>query len=114
MWKGDEVDVDPLVVTDQEMHTTIKVCLSSPMWIFYIVYASTSLTNRLRLWDNLKHFHNTVTGPWVLCGNFNEVTTGSEKFEGNQVNNTRINAFLECLQRIGMHDRLQWFTFHMD
>lgn len=95
--------VEPFVVTDQEIHATVKVSPSSPAWSFSVIYACTCLNNRLRLWHNLKALHDINLIPWLICGDFNEVLNASETFGGNPVN-TRITTFLDCLPHLGMHD----------
>lgn len=42
------------------------------------------------LYDNYK-------GPWLLGGDFNEITHASDKFGGKNINNSSANKFLDCI-----------------
>lgn len=68
------------------------------MDILPLVYASTRFNNRKVLWDNLEQISITHTLLRVLCGDFNEITSATDKFGGNPINNNRANALLTYLK----------------
>lgn len=45
-----------------------------------------------------------ITLPWLVCGDFNEVTNASEKLGGNPIKNNRVSAFVKCINEMNMLD----------
>lgn len=56
------------------------------------------------LWSNLKTVATSFKGPWLVTGDFNEVTKANEKFGGLPINYSRISKFLNCLDFCGLID----------
>nr|XP_009790175.1 PREDICTED: uncharacterized protein LOC104237683 [Nicotiana sylvestris]XP_016461404.1 PREDICTED: uncharacterized protein LOC107784743 [Nicotiana tabacum] len=104
MWKQEELTTDLVATTDQEIHVNIQVRGTSHIWLLSLVYASTDLANRSILLNNLETIARNHTLLWLLCGDFNEVTSASEKFGGRPINNTRANTFIQCLNNLDMID----------
>ncbi|XP_070035267.1 uncharacterized protein [Nicotiana tomentosiformis] len=105
LWREHEVaHVDPIAATNQEIHANVQVSTSSQPCILSWVYASTSFNNKKIRWDNLEHISVSHAQHWILCGDFNEITSAVDKFGGNPINNNRANALLDCLQNINMVD----------
>lgn len=111
MWKNGNIIVDQIGSTDQEVHAMIKVPNNPKPWLISIIYASSLLEERLILWENLKTVAHNFKGPWLVTGDFNEVTRASEKFGGLPVNNRRITEFLNCLGHCGLIDLGFKFTW---
>lgn len=72
--------------------------------VFILIYASTSYTARQILWNNLEQFAHSHTHAWLLCHDFNEVTTNAHKFGGNSTNTTHATAFTNYLNNTNMLD----------
>lgn len=104
LWRANELLVDPITATAQEIHASVQVSQSSPPWLISFIYASTSYHSRKILWDNLQIFSTNHNSPWLLCGDFNEVTTSNEKFGGSPINTNRSATFNKCLHNINMID----------
>lgn len=49
------------------------------------------------LWDKLKTLSVRHNLPWVVMGDFNDVTKEEEKFGGNGISSRRVNAYNECM-----------------
>lgn len=82
MWKQEELHMDPVAIRDQEIQVNVQVGTTTNTSLLSLVYASTLLVNRKILWNNLEIVGKNNTLSWLLCGDFNEVTNGSEKFGG--------------------------------
>ena len=64
LWKKDEVDIDLLVATKQEIHATVKVCHSNLIWFISAIYASPHLAKRRLVWSNLSEIAKLHSHPW--------------------------------------------------
>lgn len=104
LWHSNELTVNPATVTSQEIHAAVQVCPRSNPWLISVVYTSTNYSNRKILWNNLKEFNQHHHFAWLLCGDFNEVSSSAEKFGGNHINIRRSNTFNNCLNSLGMID----------
>lgn len=59
----------------------IKVLPTNLPWHFSTIYASTNYNNRKILWENLINFAHSITGSWLLAGDFNKILTQHDKWE---------------------------------
>ena len=83
LWKKDEADIDPLAVTEQEIHATVKVCYSNLTWFILAIYASPRWAERRLVWYNLSEIATLHNHPWLMIGDFNEILSSEDKFGGN-------------------------------
>lgn len=81
LW-NDQADVQPVVLIPQEIYLNIKV--SSPPFFFFLsaIYSKPYLSYKHALWKNLENFANNWSDPWLVLGDFNEITSTTEKFGG--------------------------------
>lgn len=82
IWDSNRISVDLLPHGQQALHLLVKV-YSNPKfaefsWLLSGVYASTTLENRLLLWEDIKTIPSNFNAPWVLIGDFNEVINTNE------------------------------------
>ncbi|KAK4718212.1 hypothetical protein R3W88_016550 [Solanum pinnatisectum] len=99
-----EVIIEPFVVTEQEIYATIKVSSTTTKWYFSTTYAKNSYTYRKTLWESLRNIATKINSPWLVYGDFNEVTNASEKLGGKPINNTKCSSFIRCLDDMNMID----------
>ncbi|XP_023928116.1 uncharacterized protein LOC112039472 [Quercus suber] len=104
LWKTDDVDVMLLSSFEQEIHATVKVHNSDPIWLISTIYARPRLSERRILWDSLKAVAQLHNLPWLMLGDFNEVLSSEDKFGGNQVSLNRTLQFKECSDVCNMLD----------
>ncbi|KAH0645314.1 hypothetical protein KY284_033198 [Solanum tuberosum] len=102
-WRSTDVTIEPFVLTDQEIHSTIKVSSKMPKYYFSIIYAKNSSSYRNFPWNNLGHINNNIKGPLLVCGDFNEVINASEKLRERPMNNIKC-APLSKLDNMGVID----------
>lgn len=82
LW-DDMIDLELIGHSRQELH--IKVKFSTK--IVYTLFATCCLNSihaKHILWDNLYQFSNTVTTPWLLVGDFNQIANNGEKYGGRK------------------------------
>lgn len=53
LWNNSSVNVHSFTRQDQAIHAMIEVIVTKKTWLFCSIYASTSVTNRNNLWNNL-------------------------------------------------------------
>jgi len=63
MWNSDEVNVDQIGGTNQEIHAMVKVKILPKTWLCSIIYDSSLLEERITLWNNLKTVASNYKGP---------------------------------------------------
>lgn len=81
----------------------IKLYLSTEVWFFTSVYTSPTYTIRLDLWHHLTSLRDTIKAPWMLVGDFNEITLPSELKGGNFDHNRAVN-FLNMIDSCNFLD----------
>ncbi|KAH0633697.1 hypothetical protein KY289_036658 [Solanum tuberosum] len=104
LWHENVVAVTSYRQSNQEMHVMVKVITTNTHWLFSIIYASTNLTHMSLLWDNLCTLKSHYSGPWLMCGDFNQVMSQNEKWGGRPINYTRANRFSTCMNHCDLVD----------
>jgi hypothetical protein len=97
LWRSDLVDVEVISATEQEVHALVRVSPSSSPWLLSAIYASPRFADRLVLWNNLKLIADSHNIPWAVMGDFNDIVSSDEKFGGNLICRTRVQAYLNCM-----------------
>lgn len=92
LW-NDQVDIQPATLTEQEIYLFIKVPNLTLSFMLTAVYARPYPHFKKILWDNLASFQASYTGPWLVLGDFNDITNPTEKFGGHSPNKARMNTF---------------------
>ena len=77
LWNGSRVKLQ--VVASSRYSITTVVAEGDRFWVLTIVYANLSVVTRPKLWEYLSAIRNCFKGPWVVMGDFNEITNSSEK-----------------------------------
>jgi hypothetical protein len=73
-------------------------------WRTTFVYGEPKRERRHEFWDLLRAIRSTCNGPWLCCGDFNEVLSQDEHIGPRDRTETRIAAFQDCLQDCGLMD----------
>ncbi|CAM8975881.1 unnamed protein product [Rhodiola kirilowii] len=85
----------------------ISVSVQTDMNIQYtctFVYASTSVSVRQNLWHDLLDMSSSITGPWIVAGDFNTISSGSEKKGGAAQAPGSMSDFNEFQMDCGLSD----------
>ncbi|GLT58776.1 hypothetical protein SLA2020_316440 [Shorea laevis] len=108
LWDDSRFSVDILTKGSQVIHALVKVishpCFSDFNWFLSAIYARPQYDIRCLLWDNLRKFSQTINGPWLAMGDFNDIIVQTEKFGGNPVPSYRIQAYTDCMSFCNLMD----------
>lgn len=81
LWNDALVNVTKIIVASKEIHCMVQVCPHGPPFLFSTIYATTLLSSRKVLWQNLKHIAYSYKGLWIVGGDFNDILYSNEKLE---------------------------------
>ena len=96
--------VEIITRSEHSIHAIVKVHSSSTSFLFTAVYAPPQFYKRKSFWDYLQNLALNIALPWVLMGDFNDMTSDDEKLGGLPVNRSRIAAFRNCIDICGLID----------
>ncbi|OMO56897.1 reverse transcriptase [Corchorus capsularis] len=101
-WEESVVNVDVFYSSSQLVHAHVKY--GELQFLLSVVYASPVLETRRRLWALLENFAATVDRPWVMIGDFNDVTHSNEKIGGVAHSVGRCMSFTGMIANCGLID----------
>ncbi|GLT87976.1 hypothetical protein SLE2022_060240 [Rubroshorea leprosula] len=108
LWNDYEVLVDVVATSSQAIHAVVKVTnqplLSSNSWFLSSIYGRPTFEIRTELWQELGSMSRVISSPWMIIGDFNDVVDQSEKFGGGSISQTRVCAYLNCMNDCNMQD----------
>jgi hypothetical protein len=52
----------------------------------------------------IRRLHSAWSGPWICCGDFNEILSGDEHFGSSEKSDSQMSLSMECLQSSGLLD----------
>jgi hypothetical protein len=104
MWKTGKWDVKLLACSDQFIHCEFyDVGGKLSHWIS-VIYAQNQLVNRKKLWIDIKNCANSIQGPWMVIGDFNNVLTVADRAGGKPVQPAEFYD-LDCMMdEIGLYE----------
>ncbi|XP_074271226.1 uncharacterized protein LOC141595154 [Silene latifolia] len=77
--------------------------MTSVGFYYTVVYGYNRAAERMDLWRRIKRYYQTVAGPWMLGGDFNNVLHTDERL-GSLVSLAEIKPFQECLMYCELRD----------
>ncbi|KAI9081684.1 hypothetical protein K1719_036338, partial [Acacia pycnantha] len=107
VWKKDHISVDVLRRERQFIHFRCSVPGKGVFFLTF-VYAIPRSELKQSLWQELLSLSSSMSGSWVLAGDFNDILSADERTGGVGVNFSRIDLFqnriLSCdLSDLGFH-----------
>ncbi|XP_074265751.1 uncharacterized protein LOC141588195 [Silene latifolia] len=103
IWNPGFYSVTILSVSSQVISAKVVENGSGDSFYFSVVYGFNEDDLRGELWEHLSTFHDNYPGPWVVCGDFNNVLHFNERI-GREVTWNEIAAFRECVDYCGLQD----------
>lgn len=87
LWLSNVLNMELVATTAQEIHCHIQVHPFPFKFLFSVIYASTNMAIRQYLWENIMCLYDNYKGPWIIGGDFNEITQEADKFGGLPISN---------------------------
>ncbi|XP_057250155.1 uncharacterized protein LOC130591221 [Beta vulgaris subsp. vulgaris] len=97
LWNSTRVHLTILRENFQSITALVEVRDNTPPFILTAVYASPRFNTRTLLWSNLYDMAESIDLPWIVFGDFNEVTCQAEKWGGNPISKSRTDLFNKML-----------------
>lgn len=94
-WKND-ISADVLDLSLYYCHMKVNGNQSFPSYYITFIYGPPVQSNRYLLWDWIKETAKTITEPWVLLGDFNQIISAEDKISNNGTT-SGINIFKETM-----------------
>ncbi|KAL9244383.1 hypothetical protein vseg_018163 [Gypsophila vaccaria] len=102
LWNPSKLNSNVLHIDSQCIVAEAQDRVSQGRFLFSLVYAFNSAADRLGLWELLPKYKN-YTGPWVVCGDFNNVLFLNERL-GSEVQMAEIEPFRKCVNECDLVD----------
>ncbi|XP_074301215.1 uncharacterized protein LOC141632574 [Silene latifolia] len=101
LWKGNSVDVEVLEMSEQYIHTKIRLVQTENVFLATFIYAFNKIEHRVPLWNALDRLSGN--GPWIILGDFNNVLYTNERL-GKAVRDEEMLPFQSTVARCDLHD----------
>lgn len=91
-WNPTVWNIDVLFLTEQ--YITVK-CMNKGGFEFFAtaVYASNRASERIMLWNKIIAHSKSISGPWIMIGDFNSRRSNKEKAGGRSVPDSVLDPF---------------------
>ncbi|XP_074277873.1 uncharacterized protein LOC141601483 [Silene latifolia] len=103
IWIPHLFNVTTLHLSAQAITVQVTEISTGDSFIFTFVYGFNDDGDRMSLWQELKHVHDTFSGPWGICGDFNNVLHYNERI-GRDVTWYEIMDFRDCVHYCDLMD----------
>lgn len=102
LWNPQNINVLPLATLVFEAHFKLKVNFS--IFILTALYASAIFSIRKSLSKKFSNLSSFIKLPWLIIGDFNEISHPSEKFGCRLVDRNKMNSFNNFLNKANLID----------
>ncbi|KAI7997086.1 hypothetical protein LOK49_LG10G01813 [Camellia lanceoleosa] len=104
IWNPTQVSVNVIVANQQVIQATIQR-KDYEDWVLAAVYASPNLILRQALWEDLEDTTKSMSKPWLIAGDFNEIGGQHERRSFSQsTHQNRSRNFNESINKCGLMD----------
>ncbi|KAL9240966.1 hypothetical protein vseg_015129 [Gypsophila vaccaria] len=96
LWNPMIIQVLSLEIEAHAIHAKCQLMPAGKGFWITMVYGFNKLVEREELWQSLCNTAGFVTGPWLWCGDFNSITSPTDRI-GREVHLSEIRPFQKCL-----------------
>ncbi|KAF5194778.1 hypothetical protein FRX31_015633 [Thalictrum thalictroides] len=104
LWDHNFFQITKVNSSKQFIHCQVRHLPTNFVFYSTFVYASNNRTERGLLWDNLVHLSSSITTPWCVMGDFNNVMFSNERIGGQPVHPRETRDFVETMHAAGLTD----------
>jgi len=79
-------------------------------WFLTVVYASSREHERREIWNQIRHIASTISDPWLVMGDFNEIASPGEKKGGMQADIRKCLQFNNWINECSLMEVTTWGT----
>lgn len=102
LWNPHNITIEPLASSFLELHC--KVTVKNSSFILSAIYASPTYALREKLWSNLSKTFSCFNLPWIIMGDFNDISYPREKFGRCPPSRKKIETFNNFLNSCNLID----------
>lgn len=102
-WNPQNFLVEPIGNVFREIH--FKVQVNYNIFILTALYASPSYYIRKQLWDKLSISSSFINLPWLLIGDFNDISSPRKNLEVSPPNRMKMRTFNSFLNKAKLIDQ---------
>ncbi|KAL1357221.1 hypothetical protein HN51_009176 [Arachis hypogaea] len=102
LWKNPNLRVQEISRHNQALH--VQVLEEGKKWELTIVYANPQINLRREVQSYIKDLASSIQSPWLICGDFNEISDPSEKKGGALCDTNQIHRFKEWVDACNLID----------
>lgn len=103
LWNKSRVGIQILSSTQHFIHALVEDD-GRPPWLCTVVYINPNAQLKRSGFEEIRNLAGTITLPWLIVGDFNDILAGSEKIGGRPVDMRRCNGFSNWIQNCGLID----------
>ncbi|XP_061337162.1 uncharacterized protein LOC133284184 [Gastrolobium bilobum] len=103
LWNHEKLSLDVVDSSYKHIHCKVELPEQVP-FLFTAVYANPRIEKRKELCDKFRLISQLHSDPWLIAGDFNEISLSEEKRGGAPVDTSRIASFVEVLNNCSMID----------
>ena len=115
LWNEGLHSFTPITKEPRAIHGIIQVSNENPFFISAL-YANTKFKGRSEMWENLCETSKSVSLPWLVVGDFNEIAYAHEKIGGNKPKDYKMRLYREKMDDCNLSDlgyigsKFTWFN----
>ncbi|KAK9265469.1 hypothetical protein L1049_012595 [Liquidambar formosana] len=103
-WNSNTCNANVIDHCDRYIHIRVFDSIKHSFWQLTCIYGYPQHAKQTYLWDKIYSIANKVGEPWAVISDFNEILSVHEKKGGNAGNSSRINDFMEFIDRCNLID----------
>ncbi|KAI9117576.1 hypothetical protein K1719_011742 [Acacia pycnantha] len=96
-WRSEKIEVNVVLSNRQFFHMKCTA-VGAPEFFLTVVYVVPSPSMKQALWLDLRNIALSMSSPWVVVGDFNDIALSTKRTGGFDLNFSRMRIFQERIQ----------------
>lgn len=102
LWNPSNMIIEPITIAFHEIY--LKLQVNSFTFLLTAIYTPPNFYHRKQLWEELSYLSNFIPIPWLVIGDFNDISMASEQFGGHPPSQQKMNTFNNFLNKENLLD----------